>query len=131
MPMSVRFEIFPSDLDATAHFYTTVLGFTVVRDERRNRYPYLALERDEVRIGAAQRTDSVRRDERRPPTGVEIVLEVDDLAAEHARVLKANWPVAEAPRDQPWGLRDFRLLDPSGYYLRITGREKTRRPGLP
>jgi len=25
-------------------------------------------------------------------------------------------------RDRPWGLRDFRLLDPSGYYWRITGR---------
>jgi catechol 2,3-dioxygenase-like lactoylglutathione lyase family enzyme len=23
---------------------------------------------------------------------------------------------------RPWGLRDFRLLDPSGYYWRVTGR---------
>ena len=28
--------------------------------------------------------------------------------------------------DQPYGLRDFRILDPSGYYLRITDR----RPGI-
>jgi uncharacterized protein (DUF2252 family) len=25
-------------------------------------------------------------------------------------------------QDRPWGLRDFRVLDPAGYYLRITGR---------
>lgn len=23
---------------------------------------------------------------------------------------------------RPWGLRDFRVVDPSGYYLRITER---------
>jgi len=23
---------------------------------------------------------------------------------------------------RPWGLRDFRIFDPSGYYLRITER---------
>jgi lactoylglutathione lyase len=22
--------------------------------------------------------------------------------------------------DRPWGLRDFRVVDPDGYYLRIT-----------
>ena len=27
-------------------------------------------------------------------------------------------------RDRPWGLRDFRVLDPAGYYLRITDRAR-------
>jgi lactoylglutathione lyase len=58
----------------------------------------------------------------RPVTGVELVLEVDDLGQEHARVTSAGWPLAEELADRPWGLRDFRLLDPSGYYWRITGR---------
>jgi catechol 2,3-dioxygenase-like lactoylglutathione lyase family enzyme len=55
-------------------------------------------------------------------TGVELVLEVDDLDAEHARVTAAGWPLAEDRAGRPWGLRDFRLLDPSGYYWRITSR---------
>ena len=25
-------------------------------------------------------------------------------------------------QDRPWGLTDFRILDPAGYYLRITSR---------
>jgi uncharacterized glyoxalase superfamily protein PhnB len=50
------------------------------------------------------------------------VLEVDDLDEEYARVTAARWPLAEDLADRPWGLRDFRLLDPSGYYWRITGR---------
>ena len=27
-------------------------------------------------------------------------------------------------RDRLWGLRDFRVLDPAGYYLRITDRAR-------
>lgn len=121
MSMSLRFEIFPADLDATVDFYVRVLGFTLVRDERADAYPYIALERGDVRIGAAQRTGDIDLARRRPPTGVELVLEVDDLEAEHRRVREA-WPLEEDLQERPWGLRDFRVLDPSGYYLRITNR---------
>ena len=57
------------------------------------------------------------RAERRPPTGVEIVLEVAELD----RVRRAGRPIAVGLASRPWGQRDFRLLDPSGYYVRITG----------
>jgi hypothetical protein len=54
---------------------------------------------------------------------VELVLEVDDLGAEHDRVRASGWPLAEDLHERPWGLTDFRVLDPSGYYLRITDRK--------
>lgn len=57
-----------------------------------------------------------------PPVGVELVLEVDDLREELDRVERAGWPLEEALQARPWGLQDFRILDPSGYYLRITER---------
>jgi hypothetical protein len=28
--------------------------------------------------------------------------------------------LAETMRERPWGLRDFRVVDPDGYHLRIT-----------
>jgi len=120
--MTLRFEIFPEDLDAAADFYQRVLGFALVRDERGSDQPYLAVERDAVHIGAAALPGDRERSLRLPPNGVEIVLEVDDLAAERDRVSRAGWPVADEVALQPWGLRDFRLVDPSGYYLRITAR---------
>jgi lactoylglutathione lyase len=122
MGMSMRFEIFPADLNATAAFYTTVLGFELTRDERDTDRPYLALKRDRVQVGAAARPDVLDRHCRRPPTGVELVFEVDDVDSvfEHVRV--AGWPTEDELVERPWGLRDFRLLDPSGYYLRITER---------
>ena len=52
--------------------------------------------------------------------GVEIVLEVEDLDAAFARAQVTDHPIAESPRLEPWGLRDFRLADPDGYYLRVT-----------
>jgi lactoylglutathione lyase len=52
--------------------------------------------------------------------GVELVLEVDDVGAARRKVAAAGWPVTADLMIQPWGLKDFRLLDPSGYYWRIT-----------
>ena len=118
--MMLRVELFPSDLDPTVDFYTRVLGFALVRDEHRTDVPYLAMQRGDVRIGAALRSSTDDPSKRRPPTGVEIVLEVDDLKSLHDHVVATGWPLTEGLQARPWGLRDFRLLDPSGYYLRLT-----------
>lgn len=51
--------------------------------------------------------------------GVEIVVMVDDIDGFYERVKEiAN--VVEPLVEQPWGLRDFRSVDPAGYYLRFT-----------
>jgi lactoylglutathione lyase len=117
----LRCEIFSSDLDATADFYVRVLGFVLARDEREAEQPYLALVRDDVQLGAAAGPE-VDPAHRRPPVGVELVIEVDDLTRCHDQVLAAGWEIDEEVTARPWGLRDFRLLDPSGYYLRVTER---------
>ncbi|MBE2225487.1 MAG: hypothetical protein IAF02_28385 [Anaerolineae bacterium] len=36
----------------------------------------------------------------------------------------ANWPLSGELQHQPWGLTDFRMLDPDGYYWRITTRRQ-------
>jgi hypothetical protein len=53
---------------------------------------------------------------------VELVLEVDDIVAERDRIVAAGWPLQEDLQRRSWGLTDFRILDPAGYFLRITGR---------
>jgi uncharacterized glyoxalase superfamily protein PhnB len=79
--------------------------------------------RDDVRIGAAI-VPGGNPSHRRPPTGVEIVLEVDYLHAERDRIRHAGWPIEEDITRRPWGLQDFRVLDPDGYYLRFTTRPR-------
>jgi catechol 2,3-dioxygenase-like lactoylglutathione lyase family enzyme len=118
--VKLRCEIFPSDLDRTLRFYVDVLGFDVAHDGRQKDPPYLTMRRGEVHLGAASRPAIAEPEARRPPVGVELVLEVHDLDAEHARILATGWPITEELTRQPWGLRDFRLRDPDGYYWRIT-----------
>jgi lactoylglutathione lyase len=82
------------------------------------------MARGTVRIGVARRPVGGSAG-RRPPVGVEVVLEVDDVAGERDQVVAAGWRLDEELQDRPWGLTDFRLVDPVGYYLRITNRHQT------
>jgi lactoylglutathione lyase len=120
--MTLRFEIFPDDLDVIVDFYTRVLRFRLMEDRRGGPDAYISLQRGSVRVGAVRRAAPDARAARVPPAGVELVLEVDDVAAERDRVIAAGWPLKEDLQDRPWGLTDFRILDPAGYYLRITDR---------
>lgn len=110
----------PADLDAAVRFYVDVLAFDVDRDERSGPSPYVALRRGVARVGLAQRDDVVKAGQRRPTTGVELVLEVADVTSARDRVAAAGWPIEENLTPRPWGLVDFRLLDPAGYYWRVT-----------
>lgn len=121
MPARLRIEVFPSDLNRCIAFYTQVLRFTKIRQEA----DYADLRRDSVSIGAVQKTDpGIKPEYRRWPTGVEIVIEVDDLVEEREMVLEAGWRLDDDIEMQEWGLRDFRILDPDGYYIRITEHGK-------
>ena len=120
MPAKLRFEIFPENLDRAVDFYVRVLEFELLRDDRDAAEPYVYMRRGEVRIGAVPGSGAATRSARRPPLGIELVLEVDDLEGERARILSTGWVLEEDVVARRWGLRDFRLLDPDGYYWRIT-----------
>jgi predicted enzyme related to lactoylglutathione lyase len=120
MSMNLRIEIFPKDLDSFFDFYTNVLRFSVDRDERDFLTPYVSVHRDAVRIGAVPSWVQASSDHRIPPTGIEIVLEVDDLDTERDAIVSLGWPLETDIEVRPWGLRDFRIRDPDGYYLRFT-----------
>lgn len=53
--------------------------------------------------------------------GVELVLMVGDIE-EFYNEHRQHANVVEDLTLQPWGLKDFRAVDPAGYYLRFTSR---------
>jgi lactoylglutathione lyase len=118
--------LFVHEMGAAVAFYTGVMGFDLVREEPG----YASLRRGEVFLGLGPISKLPAKggyftrdiEEQQRGLGVEIVLEVDDLDAYHARILASGYEISEPLRERPWGLRDFRVVDPDGYYLRITSR---------
>lgn len=50
-------------------------------------------------------------------------MEVDDVDAAYKRArerIRAWEAELESITDRPWGLRDFRIIDLDGYYVRVT-----------
>ncbi len=125
--MSLRLELFVSDLKKSADFYTGVLGF----EKMKGGFNYVPVRSGSVVIGlgAAGRLPknhyfNPELQQARRGLGAEIVLEVDDVQAMYDKVKASGYAKELAPpRKQPWGLTDFRLADPDGYYLRISSRE--------
>ncbi len=123
----LRLELFVEDMEATISFYTQVLAFALVRHEAGS---YASLRSGSVILGIGpiaklpEEGGYFTRDisSHQRGVGVEIVLEVDDVDRWHDRVTASGYPILEPLQERPWGLRDFRLADPDGYYLRITSR---------
>ncbi|MFC5502111.1 VOC family protein [Lysinimonas soli] len=109
----LRCEIFSADLNKTVDFYERVMAFRCIRDDRSAGTSYVAFERGEIRLGAAAGPHDVDPASRRPLVGVELVI------VEHRR-MASEWQLETTLVRQPWGLRDFRLCDPDGYYWRVT-----------
>lgn len=123
MAMSLRVEVFTSSVETSGEFYRRVLGFDELSRQERDGQPvYLWMGRGTARIGIGYAGEPVDPAVRKVPAGTELVLEVDDIDAEFERVRATGWPFEAGVREQPWGLRDFRLHDPDGYYLRLTSR---------
>jgi lactoylglutathione lyase len=120
----LRLELFVADVERSVAFYRRVLGFA--EDHHVSDRRYVPMRRGQARIGIG-RADALpddhpvrRRAEERGGLGVEIVLELPDLEAAYHHARAVGHPLASELTRQPWGLVDFRLLDPDGYYLRIT-----------
>lgn len=131
-PVGLRFELFVEDVEASVRFYSSTLGLEPPATWSPNGY--VPISAGVVAIGVQQLTNLPTSHHFSPrhlagPRGVglEIVIEVDDVdrahtkAAPHAERCGGR---VEPLSDQPWGLRDFRLIDPDGYYVRITSRRR-------
>jgi lactoylglutathione lyase len=121
----VRLEIFVTDLERSTAFYTEVLGFTV---DAGGDGGYRELSGHDTRIALQPLANlGVDHPLRRPGPlglGLELVLEVEDLEGLFERV-QQRWPVEAGLQERPWGLVDFRVLDPDGYYWRPTQPPQT------
>ncbi|MEF0938917.1 VOC family protein [Rhizobium sp. BR 362] len=125
--MQLRLELFVKAPETSLDFYRRVLGFEVQGSASAE---YTMLTNGDAVIAINSRSvlssDHPLRVEtgERAGIGVEIVLSVDDVEDAYRIAKASGWPVSDLAL-QPWGLRDFRLSDPDGYYVRVTSRHSS------
>lgn len=123
--VNLRLELFTRDLAASLDFYGRILGF---EQEVPPSAGYTPLVNGEACIALNLHSDLDQGHpirlaaHERPGLGVEIVMEVDDVEAIYQHTVSENWPRSAELQRRPWGLTDFRVLDPDGYYWRISSR---------
>jgi len=124
--MKLRLELFVADVAASIEFYRRALNFQVVGETSEQ---YTMLSNGEAIISVNER-EALGPDHplragngERPGLGVEIVLSAGDVESFYDAARTCGHTVSELVL-QPWGLRDFRIVDPDGYYIRVTSRQK-------
>ncbi|MBY5363667.1 glyoxalase [Rhizobium leguminosarum] len=123
--MQLSLELFVESPEKSIDFYRRILGFEVQGSAGTE---YTMLKNGDAVVAINSRsvlsTDHPLRiaSGQRAGLGVEIVLKVADVENAYRAAKESGWPVSDLAL-QPWGLRDFRLVDPDGYYLRVTGRK--------
>ncbi|MBY3441783.1 VOC family protein [Rhizobium laguerreae] len=124
--MQLSLELFVESPEKSIDFYRRVLGFEV---QGSSSAEYTMLKYGDAVIAinshSVLSTDHPLRiaSGRRAGLGVEIVLKVADVEGAYRAAKESGWPVSDLAL-QPWGLRDFRLVDPDGYYVRVTSRKE-------
>lgn len=123
----LHIELHVPDFAPAIDFYTK-LGFKKVWERKpEGEKGYLVMEKDNQILCFWPGNSSVYNQPyfKRFPTntkrgyGVEIVITVEDIESYYAKV-RTFAKVVEELVTQPWGLKDFRVEDPFGYYLRFT-----------
>ncbi|MCU1606526.1 MAG: Glyoxalase/bleomycin resistance protein/dioxygenase [Modestobacter sp.] len=105
--LSSRLLLRPADPDRSRRFYRDVLGLAVAREFGPPEHPGTVFF-----LGNGLLEVSGTSTE--PSRGLELWLQVRDLAAEHERLLTAGVPVVRGPRREPWGLDEMWIADPDG-----------------
>ena len=98
---------------AMERFYVDVLGLT----PRTRRDGFVNFE-----LGGQRVTVTIHDEVRGPaidPLHVMVNLEVDDIAAAHARLLRAGVAFVRAPEQEPWGGWVATFADPDGNVLQL------------
>jgi len=118
-------QIMPSftvgDIEASLAYYQGVLGFTVVeRWENDGKLLGASIAAGDVMLMLGQ-DDWAQGRNRQKGAGFRLNCtteqNVDDLAA----AIKARGgELAHEPTDQPWGARDFSIVDPDGFKISIS-----------
>lgn len=124
---SVQIELHVPDFEKVKDFYGK-LGFKVVWERKpEKKKGYLVIKKDEnilcfwpgnEYVGKQSYFKNFPSDTKRG-YGVEIVIMTNDIENLYKKA-ELFCKIVDKLRTQPWGLKDFRIEDPFGFYIRFT-----------
>ena len=123
----VLLELHVPDFEKVKEFYGK-LGFEIVWERKpEGKKGYLVIKRGKSVLCFWPGNEEVWNQEyfyqfpkdTKRGYGVEVVILVEDIEALYKKV-KEFVEVVEELKTKPWGLKDFRIIDPFGYYLRFS-----------
>ncbi len=114
-----------TDLQASVAWYRDVLGFTVAEEyKQEDRVMGVRLQAGSVQVMLGQ-DDFAKGRDRQKGAGLRFFYttaqDVDQLAA---AIKERGGKLAHEPTDQPWGTRDFGVVDPDGFNISISTEPK-------
>lgn len=124
--MAFKVELFVKDLYHSIQFYQAILKCEIVRQKEtsalfNNEDTFLLLTAQSI---LDEDHYFRKRNIANKGVGVELILSVDDVNDLFQQIHKNAPEVIESPlKKQSWGSTDFRVVDPDGYYIRVTSKE--------
>ncbi|WP_249598956.1 VOC family protein [Peribacillus frigoritolerans] len=122
--MNLRLELFVESIEKSVGFYRDILEFNAPKEII---HTYVPVKKGSVTLGLGEMKSlpknhplKVSNNSQQTGLGVEIVLEVEDINGIYNKVVEKGYSIQTKLTKRSWGLEDFRLIDPDGYYLRIT-----------
>src|SRR5699024_205708 len=121
--MKLRLELFVENIDKSIEFYSDVLDFSLPKVTNKN---YIPVRKGDVVLCLGEMNNLPEthplkaNSEQQIGLGVEIVLEVEDIKSTYNKIVEKEYPIQTELTKRPWGLEDFRIIDPDGYYIRMT-----------
>lgn len=122
--MKLRVELFVENIEESVKFYRDILEFSASQERQKH---YNSVRKGNVILGLGEMGNlpdyhplKVSDNSQQVGLGVEIVIEVEDVNDVYNNVVEKGYPIQAELTERPWGMVDFRIADPDGYYLRIT-----------
>ncbi|MFJ8071995.1 VOC family protein [Peribacillus sp. NPDC096447] len=122
--MNLRLELFVESIEKSVGFYRDILEFNAPKEII---HTYVPVKKGSVTLGLGEMKSlpenhplKVSNNSQQTGLGVEIVLEVEDINDIYNKVVEKGYSIQTKLTKRSWGLEDFRLIDPDGYYLRVT-----------
>jgi lactoylglutathione lyase len=114
--------LFASDMERSIRFYRDVIGLPF----KFSNESYAEFETEGAKFALYARAHLPELIGRAAPSGEapwpqgEVAFMVDDVDAEHERLVAAGVRVLAPPTDRPWGERTLHVADPDGNVVELT-----------